>query len=168
MVIDDQDLPAAVVLSKATNHMLAPIGNTDPAMGPAKRIRPCVNRVGQDMMDRVVDRQLPNEATSVIDSIVHRGQQNAFLSYPEMNLPNALEFSKFLEYEADCFAYPGIGINIDSIVTNLDIADRHREEELATTSLLFESFQRALPKNREFQFAHCALHAEQQPIVGVA
>src|SRR5271167_119330 len=133
MVIDDQDLPVAAVLSKATNHTLAPIGNTDPAMGPAKRIRPGVYRVGQDMMDGVVDRQLPNEAASIIDCVVDRGQQNAFLPYPEMNLPNAVEFREFLEYEPDCFAHSGIGINIDSVVANLDIADRHREEELATT-----------------------------------
>src|ERR1700733_9672743 len=32
---------------------------------------------------------------------------------------------------------------------DLYIADRHRQEELATTSLLFERLQRALPKDRE-------------------
>lgn len=73
MMIDDQDLPVAAVLSKATNHTLAPIDNTDPTMGPAKRIRPRVNRVGQDMMDCVVNGQLPNEAASIFDCIVHRG-----------------------------------------------------------------------------------------------
>jgi hypothetical protein len=62
MMVDDQDLPVAAVLPKASNHTLAPIGNTDPATGPAKRIRPCVNRVGQDMMDGVINRQLPNQA----------------------------------------------------------------------------------------------------------
>ena len=127
MVIDDQDLPVATVLSKAPNHTLAPVSNTDPATGPAKRIRPCVNRVGQDMMDRVVNRQLPNEAASIIDGIVHRGQQNAFLPDPKMNLSNALEFRKLLEDEPNRFAHPGVRINIDPIVTNLDIADRHDE-----------------------------------------
>ena len=107
MVIDDQDLPFATVLSKAPNHTLAPISNTDPATAPAKRIRPGVNRVGQDMMDGVVNRQFPNQAASIIDCIVHRRQQNAFLPYPEMNLSNALDFREFLEYEPDCFAHPG-------------------------------------------------------------
>src|SRR5271165_2840647 len=168
MVIDDQDLPVATVLSKAPNHTLAPVSNTDPATGPAKRIRPCVNRVGQDMMDGVVNRQFPNEAAPIIDCIVHRRQQNTFLPYPEMNLSNTLEFRKLPEYEPDRFANPGIGINIDSIVPDLYIADRHRQEELATTSLLFERLQGALPKDRELQFAHRALHAQQQPIVWVA
>jgi hypothetical protein len=54
MMVDDQDLPVATVLSKVSNHTLAPIGDTDAATGPAKRIRPSVNRVGQDMMDGVV------------------------------------------------------------------------------------------------------------------
>jgi hypothetical protein len=49
MMVDDQNLPAAVP-SKATNHALAPVGNTDLAMGPAKRIRTGVNRVGQNMI----------------------------------------------------------------------------------------------------------------------
>src|SRR5271157_3723245 len=109
MMIDDQDLPVAAVLSKAPNHTLAPIGNTDPATGPAKRICPGVNRVGQDMMDCVVNWQLPDEAASVIDRIVHRRQQNTFLPYPQMNLSNTLEFRKLPEYELDSFAHPGIG-----------------------------------------------------------
>jgi hypothetical protein len=50
MMVDDQDLPAAAVSSKATNHALAPVGNTDLAMGLAKRIRTGVNRVGQNMV----------------------------------------------------------------------------------------------------------------------
>jgi len=84
-----------------------------------------------------------------------------------MNLSNALEFRKLPEYELDGFAHPGIRIDVDPIVADLYIADGHREEELATTSLLFESLQRPLPKNRELQFAHRALHAEQQTIVWV-
>src|SRR3954447_26366724 len=96
MMIDDQDLPVAAVLSKASDHTLAPIGNTDPATGPPKRIRPGVNWVGQDMMDGVVNRQLPNQAASIIDCIVHRRQQNTFLPYPEMDLPNAVDSENFL------------------------------------------------------------------------
>src|ERR1700690_4449838 len=168
MMIDDQDLPVAAVLSKAPDHTLAPISNTDPATGPAKRIRSCVYRVGQDMMDSVVNRQLRNHAASIIDCIVPPGQQNPFLPYPEVNLSNTLEFGKLSEYKLDSFAHPGIGINIDSIVTDFYIADSHRQEELATTSLLFQSLQRALPQDRELQFAHRSLHAKQQPIVGMA
>src|SRR5208283_181945 len=136
--------------------------------GPTKRVGAGVNRVGQNMMDGVVNRQFPNEAASIINRIVHRRQQDTFLPQPEMNLPYTLEFGKFLEYQPDGFAHSCIRIDVDSVVANLYIADRHREEELATTSLLFESLQRALPKDRQLQLAHCALHAEQQPIVGMA
>src|ERR1700742_283243 len=147
MVIDDKGLPVAASLSKDTNHALAPIDKTDPATGPAKRIRPSINRVGQDMMDGVVDGQLPNQAATIIDCIVHRRQQNAFLPYPQMHLSNALEFSELLKYEPDCFAYSGVGIHIDSILSDLDIANRHREEELTAASLLFERLQRTLPQD---------------------
>ena len=99
MVVDDQDLPVAAVLSKASNHTLAPIGDADPATGPAKCIRPGVNRVGEDMMDGVVNRQFPNQTASLIDCVVHRRQQNTFLPYPEMNLSNTLEFREFIENE---------------------------------------------------------------------
>ena len=135
MMVDDQDLPVAAVLSKAPNHTLTPIGDTDPATGAAKRVCSGVNRVGQNMMDCVVNGQLPNQAASIIDCIVHCGQQNTFLPYPEMNLSNTLKFGKLPEYELDSFAHPGIGINIDSIVTDFYIADRYRQEELDTTSL---------------------------------
>src|ERR1700753_1891113 len=85
-----------------------------------------------------------------------------------MNLSNTLELRKLPEHEPDCIAHPGIRINVDSIMSDLYIADRHGQEELATTSLLFERPQRALPKDRELQFAHRALHTQQQPIVWVA
>src|ERR1700759_2921374 len=98
MVSDDQGLPVAASLSKAPNHTLAPIGKTDPTTSPAKRIGPSINRVGQDMMEGVVDGQLPNQAASIIDCIIHRGQANGFLSYPQMNLSNALEFSERPKY----------------------------------------------------------------------
>ena len=74
MMIDDQDLPVATVSPEAARNTLAPIGNTDPATGPTERVGPGVNRVGQDMMDCIVTRQLPNEAASVINRIVHRRQ----------------------------------------------------------------------------------------------
>jgi hypothetical protein len=166
MMVDNQDLPVAAVLSNALDYTLAPIGNTDPATCPAKRVRACVDRVCQDMVDGLLNRQLPSQAASIIDRIVHRGQQNAFLPYPQMNLPNALKLRKFPEYKSDRFAYSGIWIYINAVVANFHKADSYRQEEFATTSFLFERLQGALPKDREFQFAHRALHAEQQPIVG--
>src|SRR5260370_30653413 len=47
------------------------------------------------------------------------------------------------------------------------IADRHREKKLAPASLLLERFQRALTQDRQFHLAHGALHAEQQPVIGM-
>ena len=72
MMVDDQDLPVDAVLSKAPNHTLTTIGDTDPATGPAERIRPGIDRVGQNMMDGIVNRQLPNQAAPIFYCIVHR------------------------------------------------------------------------------------------------
>src|SRR5271165_2692347 len=107
-MIDDQDLPIATFPPEATNDTLAAISDTDPAVGPAESVGASVNRVGQHMMDCIVNRRLPNETAPLIDRIMHCGQQNAFLSHPKMNLPDTLEFGEFPEYQPDGLAYSGI------------------------------------------------------------
>ncbi len=46
-------------------------------------------------------------------------------------------------------------------MTDLHVADRYGEKELAAPRLLTQRFQRALAQNRQFHLAHRALHAEQ-------
>src|ERR1700676_745569 len=146
-MIDDQDLPVATFSPNATNNTLAPGRDTDATIGPTECVGSGVNRVGQYMMDSIVNRQLPNKAASLINCIMHRWQRDAFLPHPEMNLSNTLEFRKLLEHQPDGFAHSRIGIDVDSVVANLYITDRHRQEELPSASLLPESLQRALPKD---------------------
>ena len=71
MMVGDQDLPIATFSPKAANDALASVGNADPATGPAKHIGPGVNRIGQDMMDGIVNRELPDDAASIIDGIAY-------------------------------------------------------------------------------------------------
>src|SRR6202043_1977952 len=59
MMIRDQYLPILALLLEATNHLLAAGLNADAAAGAAECIRAGIYWVGQNVQDRVVDRQLP-------------------------------------------------------------------------------------------------------------
>jgi len=52
--------------------------------------------------------------------------------------------------------------------TDLHIAGGDTEDQRAAARLLLQRFLRALAEHREFKLAHRALHAKQQPIVGMA
>jgi hypothetical protein len=67
----------------------------------------------------------------------------------------------------DHLADPQIWVFLDPVPARLDVTDRHRQEKFAPSCLLLQGFDRAGPQDRKFQFAHRALHAEQQPVIGV-
>src|SRR4051794_14409125 len=147
-MIDDQDLPITTFPSKTTNDPLASGCDTDATIGPAECVCSGIDRVGQYMMDCIVNRQLPDKAASLINCIMYRRQQNTFLPHPEMDLSNALEFRELPEHEPDGIAHSRIWIDVNSIVTNFYVTDRHSQKELASASLLLQSLQGALPKDR--------------------
>jgi len=61
-----------------------------------------------------------------------------------MDLPNALELGKFGEDQRDSLAHPLVRVFGDPVVTNLHIADRHRQEQFAPPRFLLQCFQRRI------------------------
>src|SRR3984957_12284578 len=59
MMIRDQHLPILALLLEAANHLLAAGLDADAAAGAPECIRAGIDWVGQNVQDRVVDRQLP-------------------------------------------------------------------------------------------------------------
>src|SRR5260370_3626899 len=59
-------------------------------------------------------------------------------------------------------------ILLKSIGTDHHIAGGDTEDQRAAARLLLQRSLRALAEHREFKLAHRALHAKQQPIVGMA
>jgi hypothetical protein len=76
-------------------------------------------------------------------------------------------FSELAEHQIEGFADALIGILLDPVVPHLHVADGDGEKQLAAACLLLERFERSLAQERELEFAHCPLHAQQKTIVGV-
>ncbi len=65
------------------------------------------------------------------------------------------------KYQRDRVAHAQVRIQVDPIMADLHVADRHGEIKLAASCLLLQGFQRSLAKDRELELTHRALHAEQ-------
>ncbi len=116
-------------------------------------------------MDRIVDRRLPLQAPA-FRAVADGGEQDPLLPKPEMDLPHALQFFELPKDERKRFAHAKVRVLLDPIVVVAHVADGDRGEELAAARLLLERFMGALPQDRQLHLAHCAFHAEQEPVVG--
>src|SRR3954454_12906971 len=93
MLLLEQNIPFGHGAAQATSHTLTTVLDAHLARRPPEGIRPGIDRVGQNVVHGVVCRQFPNDSTPL--SIVGFDRQyNAFLTQPNMNLTNTLEFSK--------------------------------------------------------------------------
>src|SRR4051794_39430813 len=160
VMLGDQYFPVGPGTATPAGDPLTPIPHGHPAAGAAERVGAAIDRVGQHMVDGVVDRQLPHGARAV------RGRQlDPLLPQPEMNLPDALELGELAEHQADRLADPQVRIPLDPVVPGLDVADRDGEEQLAASGLLTQGLQGALTQDGKLHLAHRPLHAQQEPVV---
>src|SRR3954465_12287699 len=167
VVVEDQSLPGAAILAEAAHDPLAAGLDGDATAGPPKGVCAGVNRVGQHVVEGVVDGQLPGDA-SALAPIPDCRQRQALVAHPEVNLPNRLQLGELGKDERDRLLDTTVRILLDAVVVRLAVADRDGEEELAAAGLLLEGFERALTEERELHLAHGALHAEQKPVVRMA
>jgi len=77
------------------------------------------------MVDCVVDRQTPGDATAFFRRITDGRQGDVSLSKPEVDLPHALEFREFGKDQRQSFANPLIRFLLDAVMANLYVP--HRE-----------------------------------------
>ena len=117
--------------------------------------------IGQDVVDRVVERQPPNNAAPLRRAVACDGQCNTLVSQPHVNLTNALEFGKLGKDQAQSFLHPLVRILLDPIAPSPYIACRDTEEQRTAARFLLQRFLGALTKERQLQLAHGAFHAEQ-------
>lgn len=167
MVIRDQHLPVLALLLEAAHHLLAAGLDADAAAGASEGIGAGVDRVGQDMQDRVVDWQLPFDHAA-FGAISGRGQWDAFVPEPEVHLTHRMHLGELGEDESDRLRNAPIRILLDTVVADAHIADGDRHEQLAAARFTLQRLERALAQHRQLHLAHGALHAEQQAIVGMA
>ena len=153
VVIHDQYVPLLAFPSEPTPDTLAPVLDRDPAPRSTEGVGAAVDRVGQQSVNRLVDRELPHDPSAVAVGLDGR-QSHALLPEPEMHLPDALELGKLPEHESDCFLHPQVGVLCDPVVPDLHVADRDAQEQLAATRLLSEGFERTLAQQRQLHLGH--------------
>ena len=93
-----------------------------------KGIGASIDGIGQDIVDRVVERQPPNNAALLPRLMACDRQRNALISQPYVHLTNALEFGKLDKDQAYGFLHPPVRILLDPIVPSPHIAGRDTEE----------------------------------------
>src|SRR6202012_3744256 len=96
MMIRDQHLPILALLLEAANHLLATGLDADAAARAPECIRAGIDWVGQNVQNRVVDRQLPLDQAAV-SAIADGGQWNALVSEPEVHLTHRVHLRKLGE-----------------------------------------------------------------------
>ena len=164
MVVADQNLPVRPIDAKSAQDALAAVLDRHLADRAAERIGAGVDRVGEDVMDGVVDRRLPPHA-SPVQAVADGGKCDLLLAKPDMDLPHALQLGELAEHQDERLAHAQVRILLDPVGPAAHITDRHRHEEFPAPSLLLEGFVRALAQDRQLHLAHRSLHAEEKTIV---
>src|SRR5215831_11035695 len=165
MMVEDQHRPVFLGLPKPTHNPLAPLLEPNPMRRAAVHIGPRIDRICHYAIDSLINRQFPYDVATLW-TVCGIWQRDALLAQPTVNLPDALELCKFLEYQRDGLLYALIRFLLNLVLMrNLAIADGDCAKQLTAFRLKHPGFTNALTKERQLHFAHRSLHAKQKPIV---
>src|SRR5271166_7145425 len=167
VVILDQNIPFGHGLLYTTPDMLASTFDTHAALRAPERVGTCIDRIRQDVVHDVVGRQSPHDAVRLALARLD-GQLDALLPQPDVHLSCTLQLGELGEDQLQGLLHAPVRVLLDAIAADLHVAGGDAENERAAASLLLQRFLRALAEHRQFKLAHRALHAEQQPIIGMA
>ena len=167
VMILDQNVPFSHRSVHAATNALATVHHAHPARRAPECVGAGIDRIGQDVVHDVVGRQAPHDAMCFTPARFG-GQFDPFVSEPDMHLPCTLELGEFREDELNGLLHALVRILLDPVAPNFHIARGYTENQRATARLLTQRLLRALAEQRQFKLAHRPLHAEQQPIIGMA
>ena len=167
VVVFDQNLPIAPVPSQAANHSFAASLDCHARTTAPKDIRAGIDRIGEDMMQGVVDGKFPFQRPFTC-SRNNRRQDDLFMPHPHEDLPYRLKFGEFGEYKCDRISHSTIRNQFDPIIVGFHVAYCDSQEELPAAGLLLHRLDRALAEDIYFHLAHRAFHPKHQSVVGHA
>src|SRR5215831_16478819 len=90
VLIFEQHIPIRPSAPKSTPHALSPVLDDDLARRASEGIGAGIDRIGQDVVHGVVERQLPDDAAPFLVMRLG-GKLDAFVSEPDVHLAYALE-----------------------------------------------------------------------------
>ena len=148
MMIMNQNVPIVPVAPKLLAHnSFAASLDCHSCSTPAVCIRAGIDRIGQHVMQRVVDGRLPFDRT--LAATRHNGRdEDALLPEPKQHLADRLQFREPTEDERDSILNPPIRIFLDAAVLGLHVADRDGQMKFAASCLLAHRLHRPLTEYR--------------------
>ncbi len=167
MMIGDQNIPVFLWLAYPLNHTLASVLDHRARAGAAKHIGPGIDRVVEDVQDRVVDGQFPPDFAPG-RSVDNRRERDLFLPEPHMYLPDGPHPVEFGKHQSNGVLDPPVRVLVDPIPADAHVANGNRHEQLTAACLPAERLVGPLPKDRQFHLAHGPFHTEQQAVIGMA
>ena len=167
-MILDQNIPFGHRPLHATPDALASVLDADAARRAPERIGAGIDRIGQDVVHDVVGRQSPHDAVRLASCATWPAIRCLRLCSQMCTCRTLWSSANFVKTScrASCTRWSGF-FSMRSRPT-LHIAGGDAEEQRAAARLLLQRLLRALAEQRQFKLAHRALHAEQQPIIGMA
>ena len=139
----NEDLPLLLRKTVSGDAFLAALHDPGNGLRSSKRIRTCVDRVCQDMVDHIVNREAPYDSAP-FGTVSDRRHLRALLAQPHQYLSDATEVSELAKHEINGFANTPIWIDLHSIIGSTNVADRHGRIELTASCLLHQCFLRPL------------------------
>jgi hypothetical protein len=168
VMIAQQDKPVRAPPMMPATLVRGPIDDARAGLGPAKGVGPSVDRVLQEVQDRVVVGLPPDHPVAPDRIARDAGQRDLFLVQPQQHLAGAAELGEFLKDQAERPLDPLVRVLLQPPVARLDIPDGQADDELAALGLRGARRVRPLPQPAELGLAHRPLEPEQQPIVELA
>ena len=124
-----------------------------------------VKRIGQQLQNRVVDRQAPGHGRAPRGLVLDRGQRERLLAEPQQRLADAADLGELGEDETDRVLDTLIRVFLHAAIARLHVADGEPENQRAAPGLREQALVRSLPDPPELGFAHRAFEPQQQAVV---
>jgi hypothetical protein len=96
---------------------------------PPEGIGACVEGIGQELQDRVVDGEPPRHPFAPGRIAIHGRQRHLLLTKPQQRLADTPDLGELLEDELDGVLDPLIRMLLDPAVARLDIPHREAEDQ---------------------------------------
>src|SRR5260370_1338629 len=129
VLILEQHVPFGHWAPHAAIDALAAVLDAYFAHRAAKGIGASIDGVGQDVVDRVVERQPPSDAAPLRRLVACDRQRNAFVSHPHVHLTNAVEFANLGEDQPEGVLHPLVRILLDPIAPSPHIACLNTQQQ---------------------------------------
>ena len=137
VVLEDQYLPLLRIAPDLVHDTLAPLLDYPPPPRATVGVGARVYRVGQDLADGIVHRQLPGDTPSMNAGVKRAIREfDPFLPEPQEYLANTPELGEFAEYVPNRVAHPLVGVERDGVAADLHVSGRQVQEQLAPLRLL--------------------------------